>query len=166
MRRLVPFLIAAVMASFPSSFLLLLIGPLIISSGGGISCTGHCNNGGGALTGVAATSAVMASTPSRSMMSSATTVATAATAVMMASSSSRMASAEVKINVISATTEPMVLIDGRLVPVPPNRISNHDEIISLDENQRLKVEVLGGSPHCTFSMVEFTNTVSCLVILL
>ena len=156
MRRLVPFLIAAIMASFPSSFFLLLIGPLIINSGG-ISCTSanHCNNhGGGALTGVSAVMAYTA-TPSRTMTSTA--------AVMMASSSlsssssftggglSGASATEVNFNMvqISATSEPV------------NRISNHGEL-SLGDNQRLKVEVLGGSPHCTFSMVEFTNTVSLI----
>ncbi len=153
MRRLVPFLIAAIMASFPSSFFLLLIGPLLINtSGGGISNTS--NYGGAALTGVAASSAVMAYTtaPSRTVAS------TTAGAVMMASSSttsgrglSGATATEVNFQIVSSSTEPV------------DRISNHGEL-SLGDNQGLKVEVLGGSPHCSFSMVEFTNTVSFIEI--
>ena len=141
------------MASFPSSFLLLLIGPVLINSGGGgISCTSanHCHNyyGGGALTGVAATSTY--ATPSRTMASS-------TAAVMMMASSSSVSSiggltgasaTEVNFKTVSVSAEPV-----------NNRIDNHGEL-SLGDDQRLKVEVLGGNPHCTFSMVEFTNTVS------
>ena len=151
MRRLVPFLIAAIMASFPSSFLLLLIGPVIIKSGGGgISCTSatHCHNyGGGALTGVAATSTY--ATPSRTMSSS-------TAAIMMMASSSSVSSIG-GLTGASAKEDNFKTVSVSAEPV--NRIDSHGEL-SLGDTQRLKVEVLGGSPHCTFSMVEFTNTVS------
>ncbi len=141
------------MASFPSSFFLLLIGPLLINtSGGGISTANY--GGGAALTSVAASSAVMAytTTPSRTVASS------AAAAVMMASSSSTggrglsgATATEVNFKIVSSSTEPV------------DRGSNHGEL-SLGDNQGLKVEVLGGSPHCSFSLVEFTNTVSFIEI--
>lgn len=78
-------------------------------------------------------------------MASTATVATA-TAVMMASSSSTgglllgASADDVKIKVVKVTTEAI------------NR--------NLDDIEHLKVVVMGGSPHCTFSMVEFINTVS------
>ncbi len=81
------------------------------------------------------------------MTSSTATVATA-TAVMMASSSSSTggllsgtsAAKEVTFKVVKVTTEAI------------NR--------NLDDIEHLKVVVMGGSPHCTFSTVEFINIVS------
>ena len=105
------------------------------------------------MTGVAASSAVMAYTSTTP--SSRTVTSTASAAVMMASLSaytgggglSGASATEVNFQIVSSSTEPV------------DRISNHGEL-SLGDNQGLKVEVLGGSPHCSFSMVEFTNTVS------
>ena len=159
MRRLVPFLIAAMMAFPSSSFLLLLIGPVITSGGGGgISCTSssanHCHNygSGGALTGVVAATSTYA-TPSRTMSSS-----TAAVMMMAGSSlsvsSGLMGASATEVNFKTPHT-------GSDSAEPANRIdNNHGGELSLGDNQQLKVEVLGGSPHCSFSMVEFTNTVS------
>ena len=159
MRRLVPFLIAAMMAFPSSSFLLLLIGPVITSGGGGgISCTSsanQCHNyGGGALTGVVAATSTYA-TPSRTMSSS-------TAAVMMMAGSSLSVSSTGGLTGASATEVNFKTPHtGSDSAEPANRIdNNHGGELSLGDNQQLKVEVLGGSPHCSFSMVEFTNTVS------
>ena len=80
-------------------------------------------------------------------------------AVMMASSSLSSSFTGGGLSGASATEVNFNMVQISATSEPVNRISNHGEL-SLGDNQRLKVEVLGGSPHCTFSMVEFTNTVS------
>ena len=149
MRRLVPFLLAAIMASFPSSFFLLLIGPLIANSGG-ISCTSagssHCSNygSGGALTGVAASSAATTySTQSRTMSTT--------TAIMMASTLSSKSG-----RLPGASAESVQGFSDMLEPV--GAVSNTET--SIEESSPLGFDVLGVNAHCSFSMVEFTNIVS------
>lgn len=192
MRRLVPFLLAAIVAaSFPTSFLVILIGPLIISTttttnsgsgdgcvADGISCfkSGHHHGGSsggfgvGGLTGVAATSAVMGRS-SRSSSSSMTSTAVT-TAVFMASSTGggRWQGVAAESNAADASAAASNS-SSDAVAQSPTKPAVHTSLETYDEKQRLAVQVLGpgGGPHCAFSLVEFTNSVSlflCFIILL
>lgn len=98
------------------------------------------------MAGVAATSAVSAYTTQSSR-----TIASAA-AVMMASRSSPNNGG---VLLSGASAEFVKVVEPTI-----NSVSNNIGELSLDENQRLKVEVLVSNNHCSFSMVEFTNNVS------
>ena len=176
-------------ASFPTSFLVILIAPLIISSStttnsgsgdgcvaDGISCfkSGHhhhhhgsSSSGGfgvGGLTGVAATSAVIGRS---SRSSSAMTSTAVTTAVFMASSTGGGRWQGVAAESNNAASESSTSSDA-VVAQSPTKPAVRTSLETYDEKQRLAVQVLGpgGGPHCAFSLVEFTNshpTDSCII---